>query len=119
VSSEGLQKAISVGDVRVIHLLLEAQPGRKLDSLGTLIYALRNAGGNKVQVVSYIMMAVADNVREDWHADIIDSEMDALRSKAMRERNREELEFIDAILETRWYEQLHDRKICQRESDKG
>lgn len=108
MSSEGLRNAISAGDVRVIHLLLEAQPGRKLESLDTLIYALRNAGGNKVQVVSFIMMVVADNVREDW-PDIIDFEMNDLRSKAIRERNRKELEFIDAILETRWYEQLQDR----------
>jgi hypothetical protein len=102
----------------VIHLLLRAQPNRKLDNLDTLIYALRNAGGNKFQVVSFIMMAVAENLREGWCTHIIDYEMDELRSKAMREKNHKELVFLDAILETGWYEQLQDGKLSERESHK-
>jgi len=116
-SSEGLRRAISAGDLRVIHLLLKAQPDKILDNPYTLKYALRNAGGNKFQVVNFILMVVVDSSLRTW-ADIIESEVDDLTAKATREGNREELDFIDAILQTRWYEELQDRKPRPRRAYK-
>ena len=50
----GLRTAISGGDLRAIHLLLWAGLREKLD-VETVIWAVRNAGGNRVNVAEDLM----------------------------------------------------------------
>ena len=106
----GLRNAISVGDTRVIHLLFWA--GLR-DTIGdhTIIYALRHAGGNKIQVVNHILMHAsmrpANKTKITPYA--VPQEIGDIKDEAQKEKDQEKLDFMDAVTESTWYEVVKPR----------
>ena len=107
MASIGLRNAISAGDVRVMHLLLWAGLEEHIDE-HTIIYALRHAGGNKVQVVNLILMQASRRpTKQIIYA--IPQEIEEIKDEGRRENDQEKLDFIDVVTKSIWYEIVKSR----------
>jgi len=96
VALSGLKTAISVGDIRAIHLLEWAGLLEKLD-VDTITWAFRNAGGDKLATVNQLLrlgfttMSDRDSRRIQW-------ELAGMRDEAEVEDDQEKLNFVREIV---------------------
>ncbi|KAE8440571.1 hypothetical protein EG329_007229 [Mollisiaceae sp. DMI_Dod_QoI] len=96
VGLEGLKKAIIFGDVRAIHLLVWAGMLEKLD-VDLLIWAFRNAGGDKVAVINQLLR-LNFSVMKDREARKIDKELSEIMDEAKQDGDQEKYEVAKRIL---------------------
>jgi hypothetical protein len=93
---EGLKKAITFGDIRAIHLLAWTGVVEKLD-VNLLVWAFRNAGGDKIAVITQLLR-LNFGVMQDKEARRIEKELADMMEEARQEDDDERLELVEAIM---------------------
>ncbi len=93
---EGLRTAISSGDIRAIHLLEWVGLLEKLN-VDTLLWALRNAGGDKLATVNHILR-LGFTVMSDRDGRRVQKELAELRDEAEQEGDQEKFDFVRDVL---------------------
>ena len=101
----GLKTAISAGDVRAIHLLEWAGLIEKLD-IDTMIWALHNAGGNKLAVINQLLR-LGFTALWDLDARRLGRALADIRDEAVAESDQEKLDFVKAILNSATLQGVH------------
>lgn len=97
------------GDIRAIHLLQWAGLSEKLD-METLIWALKYSGGNRVAVINQLLR-IGFVVLSDPDARTLGRALSELRDNAIEERDREKLEFFEAIRDSQTLKYLSDLHV--------
>ena len=93
---EGLKKAITFGDIRAIHLLVWTGVIEKLD-VNLLVWAFRNAGGDKIAVINQLLR-LNFGVMRDKVSRRIDKELAGMLDEARQEDDEEKLELVEGII---------------------
>jgi hypothetical protein len=91
----GLQTAILEGNIPAVHLLHWAGLIKKLD-INTLIFALRNSGGDKLPVVNHILR-LGFNILSDPDARKLGRALAELRDEAVHESDQEKLQLVHSV----------------------
>ena len=91
----GLRTAIIVGDIRAIHLLHWAGLIEKLD-MDTLVWALRNAGGDKQAVINHLLR-IGFSILSDPDARKLGRTLSHLRDEAVEEDDEDKLQFFHVV----------------------
>lgn len=89
----GLKKAISVGDNRVIYLLIWAGLREKLDG-DILNWAVRNVGGDKAAVIKLLLSKINLSDAEEYN---FQKALAEIKGKAEQESDQEQLAFVDSV----------------------
>ena len=94
----GLNNAISTGDRRAIHLLVWAGLRERLD-IDILIWALRNAGGDKYAVIKQLLVFLSSCTSGFSHRETnkLFRELAEIRGEAEKERSSENLAFVKDV----------------------
>ena len=94
----GLKNAIAAGDTRVIHLLEWAGLIGKLDP-DTLLWAFRNAGGDKIAIVNQLLR-IGFTAMSNKDTTIVQKGLAEMRDEAEQEGDDEKREFVKEILDS-------------------
>jgi hypothetical protein len=98
IALEGFQDAICEGNLQAIHLLEWLGLAEKTN-VDTIMFAIRNAGGNKKATVDHFMKQALETMlpKELWkiRRGLLD-----IRDIAALNGDEEQLEFVKEILET-------------------
>ncbi|KAF8859383.1 hypothetical protein BDZ45DRAFT_673336 [Acephala macrosclerotiorum] len=96
VGLDGLKKAILFGDIRAIHILAWTGIIEKLN-VELLIWAFRNAGGDKVAVINQLLRLNFSTI-PDREARKLDTELAELMEEAHQDGDDEKHELVMSIL---------------------
>jgi hypothetical protein len=92
----GLKNAIATGDTRAIHLLAWAGLISKLDT-DMLLWAFRNAGGDKIATVNQLLR-IGFTIMSNKDITRVQKELGEMRDEAEQEGDDEKRGFVQEIL---------------------
>jgi hypothetical protein len=99
-----LKKAISDGDTRAIALLDWAGVSSFVDE-DTIIWALNNAGGNKLGVLNHLFLSTKNN-RTLGRVKVpkVPYELERLKEEARKAAEQERFDLVEAIARSRYFD---------------
>jgi len=98
----GLRSAVGEGDLRLIHLLFWAGLTERVD-IETVIWVIRNAGTNRIQVVEGIVWMFAESHSMNLlEMSLIEKTLAEIKDQAVVDSDEETMAFVQAIGE--WFD---------------
>jgi len=107
VALEGLKNAVAIGDTRVIHLLEWYGLIEKLD-IETLLWSIRNAGGDRIATVNQLLRLGFSNISSELrNARKIQRLLSDMEDEGKQDGDAEKLDFVNQLKTSQTLSELY------------
>jgi hypothetical protein len=107
VALEGLKNAIGIGDTRAIHLLEWYGLIEKLD-IETLLWSIRNAGGDRIATVNQLLRLGFSNISSELrNARKIQRLLSDMEDEGKQDGDAEKLDFVNQLKTSQTLSELY------------